>query len=248
MKNYIKTIALAIFICSTVSCKKTSSQINKKSISYNLNDEIRRELVDKIEEMGVLDQKYRTPLSIGTLNEDILAKVKKMSQTSDVKKYIAFKKTIKRTLTKSQEDSLWKLQKELDYKNHIQFKSIVKEYGYPSPERLHQKTDNIYAILLHPPTNTRAENEDYLKEMSSLLKDEVIAKRMDANNYAAFIDNIKSKILNDPQLYGTMKTFNPATMKEGLPKIKNVKETNIARKEIGLDLLKEGEYIIVTNN
>ena len=70
--------------------------------------------------------------------------------------------TIKRTLTKNLEDSLWVLQKEYDYKNYIQFKSIVKEYGYPSPKRLHQMTDKIYTVLLRPTTSTKAEYEGYL--------------------------------------------------------------------------------------
>lgn len=241
MKNYIKLTVLSIIIIFTASCNNKSSK-KKKNINFELNSEIRQDLIKKITEMGVLDQKYRTPLSIGTLDEAIIAKNKEMSQTNDVAEYIAFRKTIKRTLTKNQEDSLWELQKELDYKNYTQFKSIVKEYGYPSPERLNKKTDEIYAILLHPPTNTKTESKSYLKEMSDLLKDEVIAKRMDANSYASFVDNIKSKILQEPQLYGTMKTFNTKTMKEGLPEIKDINKTNAARKEIGLSELKDGSY------
>lgn len=195
--------------------------------------------------MADRDQKYRNALSLGTLDKQVLAKDAQMRKKASIEEYIAFAKTITKTLNKSEIDSLWLLQKELDYVNYIQLVALVKTHGYPSPTRLGQKTDAIYPILLHPPTNSKEETQVYLRDLSKLLKPEVLAGRMAAKSYVGFVDNIKTKILQEPQLYGTVKSFNPKLMKEGLPKIANIGQTNRARKELGLPYLAKGSYELV---
>ncbi|MEL6824473.1 MAG: hypothetical protein AAFP70_22160, partial [Calditrichota bacterium] len=151
-----------------------------------------------------------------------------------------FTKTVEKTLTKEQTDSLWALQHKLDYQNYRDIKDIINTYGYPSAERLNVETDQLYAILLHPPIEI--EPQEYLSEMKALLLPEVQKKRMETISFARFVDNIRTKVLQEPQLYGTVKSFNPATMSMGLPVIEGIEKTNKAREAIGLEPLKDGEY------
>ncbi len=68
---------------------------------------------------------------------------------------------------------------------------------------------------------------------------------MKAESFALFVDNIKAKILKEPQLYGTNKSFNPATMTMGLPEIEDITQTNNERLAIGMEPLEEGLYSIM---
>ena len=201
-----------------------------------LSAEDKTYLIDQIEAILELDQKYRKYISLGTLNDSIVKEDAIKSKDLDIEEYMAYRKTLDLELPKATEDSLWALQHELDIQNHVSFVEIVKKYGYPSSERLGIEQDRLFPILLHPPTNI--EIPEFIKNMQALLLPEVKCGRMPARMYASFYDNMKAKILNEPQLYGTGKTFDSKTMTMGPPKIENIEKTNEARKEIGLDPLK----------
>ncbi len=216
-----------------ISCTPTKK-------SYTLNDAQKVSLIQRLEVIAETDQLYRKMISIGTMDTAILAKDAYLRKKRDVRAYIAFTKTIKKTLTPNQIDSLTALQDEIDYQNYQSIKSIIKEYGYPSRERLGLEKELIYLVLLHPPAKIKP--RDYLEEMVTLLTPEVKAQRMDALDLASFYDNIKIKVMGETQLYGTNRSFNTRTMTEGLPAIQDITVTNKARKAIGLVPLKEGEY------
>ena len=209
----------------------------------NLTDEIRKDLINKIESIGEKDQRHRSVISLGTFDQDIIAKDRAMRDTASIQVYLKFAKEVVRILTTTQEDSLWKLQHKLDFENYEAFKTIVKEYGYPSPERLGVKSDQLYVILLHPPV--QLDVREYQEEVMTLLRPEVLVNRFDPILLASFYDNMLCKILKEPQLYGTNKVFNPATMSMGNPKIQDIVLTNKARIELGLLPLAVGEYDLI---
>ena len=93
----------------------------------------------------------------------------------------------------------------------------------------------LFAVLLHPPVKIK--QQTFLNEMTAPLLPEVQAGRMVGKSYALFVDNIKAKILREPQLYGTNKSFDPATMMMGPPEIEDLAATNAARAKIGLEPL-----------
>lgn len=221
----------------------TQKQSERKPQKTKLSPFEIKELKEKVSRIQKRDQMYRRVISLGTLDSSIIAKDAEMRKTDKVEEYFAFTKSVKKTLTKKQIDSLWKLQHKLDFDNYVNFKSIINQYGYPSPNRLNIKTDRLFQILLHPPTQLPV--EEYLSEMQQLLLPEVKANRMKAKFYALFVDDIKVKILKEPQLYGTVKHFNRKTMQISPPKISNITRTNKARKEIGLPELKDNEYILI---
>jgi hypothetical protein len=236
------TLRQILLLLTLVSISCTS--LRKFAIQSNIYDlsEIQKDsLVSLTKSMLEFDQRYRSIVSLGTLKKELIDKNNEMSETASLEEYMEFLKSIKKDITQQQTDSLWKLQHKLDYNNYLNLKLIINKYGYPSKERLGVSED-IFPILLHPPIELNP--KDYLNEMENLLIKEVYAKRMEANQFAMFVDNIKVKILKEPQIYGTNIPFNFDTMKLGLPIIIDIKTTNKKRKRIGLPELKEGEYLI----
>lgn len=214
-------------------------------IAQPLSEEDKALLQEKIETIAASDQRYRTPLSVGTLNDSILQVDKEKSKTLSIQEYMAFRQTLDLKLPKEVRDSLWQLQRALDRQNLEAFKEIVAQYGYPSKERLGTKSDRLFTLLLHPPYD-KEEIPGFMEEMSAFLLPEVEAGRMPAKLYALFYDNMLGKILRKPQLYGTNQQFDPQTNTVLPPGIIDIEETNRARVSIGLPVLEEGAYRIIT--
>lgn len=238
---YKLQLFLFFTIVLLVSCN--TSKINSAQKTYQLSKSDRARIIGEIEDIMESDEQYRAIIALGTFDQKTINKDKELRESASLEDYLAFKKTVKKTLSKTQNDSLWNLQHKLDYNNYTKFKTLVEEYGYPSKERLGIKDDYLFTILLHPPIEI--EPTKYLNEMSKFLLPEVKSNRMPAKLYATFYDNIKAKILKEPQLYGTNQTYNPETMSIGNPKISNIRKTNNAREKIGLPKLNEGEYDII---
>lgn len=237
--SFLYPLLLCLFFCLSCTTSTTSSD---QTISYELSTDEQQKLTARVDELAELDQKYRRIISLGTMDEDLLKKDEELRKTASLEDYIAFSQSVEKTLDSQQIDSLWALQHKLDFQNYTDFKEIISEYGYLSKERLNVEGEKLFQILLHPPIEIEPTN--YLKEMEELLIPEVKEKRMEANSYATFVDNMKAKILDESQLYGTNKSFDPATMSMGLPEIEDIETTNEAREEIGLSPLQEGEYKI----
>lgn len=243
--HHAKGILISISIVALCfSCSKekepmqTISELNADDIAY---------LLGAIKEIGQKDQYYRNMISLGTTDQAILEQDRENRKTMTIEEYFAFKDSLGLTgLDQAAKDSLWRLQHALDEENHKQFKLIVAQYGYPSPERLGVDKDKLFKILLHPPVSTTP--EEYLEDMVAILEPEVFAGRMDATSFAMFYDNIMHKVLKRPQLYGVVKIFDPITRSEQNPVINNIDSTNAARERIGLEALQAGEYEHVSNS
>jgi sulfur transfer protein SufE len=223
------------------SLKKGEYKITQNRV-INLTEVQKKEIIKELDGMGELDQKYRMIISAGTLDTSLLNEYKELMKEGDIKKVMNFKaKGYK--IEKQQLDSLWKLQHTIDFDNYKKLKAIIQKYGYPSGKRLGIYNDMLAPHLVHPPIEVKP--VIYLDEMRTLLLVEVKNKRMNAKAYAQFYDNIKHKILREPQLYGMNRSFNPITKSIDLPEIGNLEKANKAREEIGLPALKEGEYKLV---
>lgn len=221
------------------SCKST--QYTSKNIELTEAD--KGFLNQEIERMLEADQKYRNPLSLGTLDKKIIADDKEKSATLELEEYMVYRQSLDiEGFSKEVKDSLWRLQHEIDYNNYLKIKSLIKEYGYLSKERLGQKENRFFVMLLHPAP--QLDPKTYRDELAAIFANEVKYKRMDPLQYAMFYDNITYKIMHEPMLYGTGKVFNHKTKTLTPPFIKDVKISNKARKAIGLPLLEEGDYQI----
>lgn len=215
----IVTATLLLSIITLLASGQHLSNSEKDS----LKAEIRRLLEN--------DQKYRSILSIGTLRIETVDSIKNLSCEAKLNFYA----TNKLTLDKRVSDSLWNLQSQIDFENISKLEEIIKKFGWPSNSRLDDKI-SAEVLLFHTPTNKVA-------AMESLLITEVKEQRMDPKQFAMFIDNIRLKH-KQKQLYGTNTEFSRELMKEMPPAIDDIAITNNARRKIGLEPLKEGEYRI----
>ncbi|MEL6986802.1 MAG: hypothetical protein AAGK97_03140 [Bacteroidota bacterium] len=235
------TISLTAGICLFLNLSLLSQHSVKE-----ISDAEKVMLQNIFNDINESDQRYRLPLSAGTLDKDFLEKLEVLSKEGDIEKYMAFRNSLKEKMSEEVKDSLWNLQHNLDLKNHLTIKGIWDIYGF-IPEDIIEENNHVQILLLmHPPKDWDVEG--YLSSYSSILLEEVKADRMPAKQYAQFVDNINAKILRRPQIYGTNNQFDVKTNSVLPPGIKNLEESNAARLEIGLPLLQDGEYRIVSIN
>ncbi|MEO1653350.1 MAG: hypothetical protein AAFU64_07380 [Bacteroidota bacterium] len=202
-------------------------------------------LVEIFNEIQVRDQKYRDYLAAGTLDDRIIARLDSVGDQHGVEAYIKYRKSLNLSLEKEVRDSLWALQHQLDLANHLQYRGILRTYGF-IPKKVLGKIHYIQILLLmHPPAAWDV--QAYLDSYITLLRPEVEAGRMPAKVYAQFYDDIKVKILKEMQLYGAIQRFDHKSNSIQPPIIENLAKSNQARKAIGLEPLKEGEYVLAAD-
>lgn len=194
----------------------------------------------RVAHMMERDQAFRTYLVYETFDDEEVERLSKL----ELPALMVAMKEHRGKFSVEVKQVLNQLQAKHDRRNHEELVEIIKEYGYPSRQWLGEGAEDVFPLLLHPPVEL-AKIEAYLAEMTALLKPEVLAGRMEAKQYAVFVDNILGKILRRPQLYGTNEVFNSKTQTIDPPEIAHLEETNRARRELGLAELKEGEYRVV---
>ena len=186
-----------------------------------------------LEEMRAADQHYRNFISYGTFDKHFIDSMNNL----EMDQVIAYMQQ-RKPLAQEVQDSLWKLQNTVDYANIEKLQLIVQLYGWPSEEDFGKENDP-FVLLLHTPTIL-------LEETKELLLPEVIAGRLEAEQYAMFVDNMRMKH-GERQLYGTNIEFDRVQMREMPPTIEDPVATNAARERIGLAPLKEGEFRLPRN-
>jgi len=186
------------------------------------------------------DQKYRNYISNKTMDDNVIAKIDSVFDNYGIQQGLTYRTSLKLSLNKQISDSLWQLQHRLDFENHLLLRGLLNTYGYLPKSILKEKHYLQVLLLLHPPKDWNVKL--YQKSYSKLFLHEIKAGRMPAKDFANFYDNIQTKILREPQLYGTNKQYDKESKSILPPIIRDLKETNKARKEIGLPPLKEGEY------
>lgn len=230
-----KTILLLIF--AALGFISTAQEIKLKKETTPSELELLKQV---FKEISITDQLYRAPLSSETLDTILLAKIDSVFDNHGVEEGFQYRTSLNLSLSEKVKDSLWQLQHQIDFKNHQILRGIFSNYGFIPKEIIEEHNYVQILLLMHPPKDWDV--TIYLEKYSKLLMPEVKAGRMPAKTYANFYDNMKAKILRLPQLYGTNKQFDPAEQKVLPPIIENLEKTNRARKEIGLPILKDGEY------
>lgn len=195
---------------------------------------------DLIAQIAETDQQCRNYLGADTMDDDLIAQMDSVYEAEGIEAFLRFRTSLDLKLDSTVEDSLWAIQHQLDFQNHLTLRGIFLTYGFP-PEELLGEFDYVpMLVLMHPPKDWDVPT--YLEEYSAILRPEVTAGRMPAKTFASFYDNMKAKILREPQLYGTNQQFDVATQKVLPPIIQDVAVSNAARLAIGMEPLKEGEY------
>jgi len=193
--------------------------------AQKLNQHKRDSLKVVLDEMGELDQKYRWQLMYGITKKTEVDSINKLP-VEQIR--IICKENQKNN--KAKNDSLGRLQNEIDSINKEPLIAIINEFGFPSPKRIKSWTGDF--ILLHFTT------EDDFKVFNPLLTKELKKGNLKGLIYAEWHD----RILHDkglPQLYGAYGKN---------PKIEDLNKTNLARKEIGLKKFEHRKVHILTLN
>ena len=238
----MKKINLIVLVIIMICCFSSFSFGQEYSLKKDVSAAEVKYLQDLAKEISMSDQTYRKYLSAGTLDEKIYQKIQTAFDSLGIEEGWKYEKSLHLSLDKKVEDSLWELQHAIDLKNHLILRGIFNIYGFLPEELLGEHHYVQTLLLLHPPGNWDVKT--YLKEYTEIFLEEVKLGRMPAFTFAQFFDNIKGKILKEYQLYGTNGQFDSSTGKIVPAMIKNLEQSNKARKEIGLPELKEGEYRI----
>lgn len=227
-----------LLLISSLSCFPVFGQ------EYDLKqpvsaDEVRY-LQEVIQEISRTDQQYRKYLAANTLDDDILDRMDSVYDAAGIEAYLSYEKSLNLSLDPAVEDSLWQLQHALDFQNHLTLRGIFLTYGFLPKDLLGEYHYVPLLVLVHPCKDWDV--PQYLSEYTDIFIPEVKSGRMPAKTFATFYDNMKAKILREPQLYGTNEQWDPASQQVLPPIIANLEATNEARVAIGLAPLADGEY------
>lgn len=234
-KNIIFLLATIMHIAASLSAQEydLKKRVTKNEILY---------LQKVVKEISKSDQRYRSYLTYGTLDDQIIEKIKAVMDSLGVEKGLKYSRSWNLSLSREVKDSLNNLQHEIDFTNHLKLRGIFNTYGFLPKDLLIECHWAQLVLLMHPPVNWDAKT--YLCDYSKLFLEEVKSGRMPAKTYAMFYDNMKAKILREPQLYATNMRFDKKTNTIKPPIIESLVKSNKARKAIGLPALKEGEYML----
>lgn len=236
-------LTFALYIVLSIPCVLFAQfdQL-KKSVS---EDEV--EMLRQVaEEIANSDQLYRGYLSAGTLDDDLIDRIDSVFNNVGIEEGFKYQTSLNLSLSPEVKDSLWQLQHVLDLNNHLRLRGLLETYGFLPKELLGKYHYCQIVLLLHPPKDW--DIEQYLSDYSEIYKEEIQAGRVEPKTFASFYDNMKCKIMKEPQLYGTNLQFDPKTGTTLPPDIEDLAKSNAARVEIGMSPLKEGEYRLLSGN
>lgn len=227
-----------LLLISSLSCFPVFGQeyTLKQPVSA---DEVRY-LQQVIQEISRTDQQYRKYLAANTLDDEILARMDSVYDVEGIEAYLSYEQSLNLSLDQAIEDSLWQLQHALDFQNHLTLRGIFLTYGFLPKDLLGEYHYVPLLVLVHPCKDWDV--PQYLSEYTDIFIPEVKSGRMPAKTFATFYDNMKAKILREPQLYGTNEQWDPASQQVLPPIIQDLEATNEARVAIGLAPLADGEY------
>jgi hypothetical protein len=234
----MKSISCFLFLTGCLLSQLSFSQDYKLKQAV-APDEVRY-LQEMMKEISQTDQQYRKYLGSNTLDDALIASMDSVYEADGIESYTAYCKSLDLKLDSTVEDSLWQLQHELDFQNHLLLRGIFLTYGFLPKDLLGEYHYVPLLLLMHPPKDWDVPH--YLTEYAELFQAEIQAGRMPAKTFATFYDNMKAKILREPQLYGTNQQWDPATQAVLPPIISDLQLTNEARTKIGLPPLQAGEY------
>lgn len=187
--------------------------------------EDRARYVAAIEQIAIDDQKHRTAISWGTTDPEELAELEALDDDAHMAEW-ARRNAEGISLHPEEEARLWTLQHELDRNNTRVLMTLVERFGWPTEDLLGLDTPDMTAVLIH------MQPED-VGWVLPVLKREALAARMAPKKYAMIVDR-KRQHDEQPQLYGTVESFDRATNSILPPKVVDIDQTNTARAEIGL--------------
>ena len=221
MKKSLAVSCIMLCLCIRVFSQETPPKLSKHE---------KDSLHNEIETMLANDQKYRWMIMYGELDGQKLEAFKKMDEAAKWQRMTDVQKD-KIGISKTQKDSLWQLQSQIDSVNFLKLSGIITKYGFP-----HKYVEEYKAtsILLHADPQLMTDN------FFRMLIAEVKFGNLSPIGYAGVYDRVQldRKL---PELYYVSNYYDSTT---GTSKPKpplDLDKTNKAREEIGLGKYKAAE-------
>lgn len=168
------------------------------------------------------DQRYRWQLTYGELDLGKIDSIQKLPNNWEIAENATYNNG---GFSIAIRDSIWGLQTKLDSLNLLTLLYIIKKYGYPSYNRVGSLTSHILIFHLVRPTQ--------FEILLPIFKNEVKKGNLPASEYACWYDRCQLSMNGKKQLYGEYDREYPC--------VEDLKETNKARRKIGLYKLKENK-------
>ena len=127
---------------------------------------------------------------------------------------------------------IWELMHSQDSINELAVGNIIEEYGWLGENRVGTMANqSLWLVIQHAPLETQDKYLPYLQESVELGESE--------GWYLAFLEDRILMRKGEKQIYGSQSTFNKETGKFHIYPIKDHKNVNERRKNIGLEPLEE---------
>lgn len=203
-------------------CTSTAQQIQHVHANRRVKDSISAQISIALAQ----DQHYRWMLQLGTMDKRELDSLRQLDDKEKFRRMALVGKD-KVGISRAQKDSLMRLQVGLDSANFIKMSAILYKYGYPKSEddRYHMSV-----IFMHCDAFI---DTNFL----SMMKAEVLEGNVEALEYALLYDRYMD-MKHLPKLYYVSKVYRAANEAIEVEMPVDIAATNKARKEIGLELLK----------
>lgn len=183
----------------------------------------------ELREMARADQRVRFMVKAGTFSPCVADSLITAFSGMTVDAYIDAERTLRDTAaartSDAERDLLNRMMHATDAANTARLAEIIRQHGWPSPERIGGTTKPL-TFLLHMASTD-------LEALLPVLEREVYTQRMPPENYARAVDKMRV-IQGEVQLYGTGASFDPETRQVLPPAIVSIEVTNAARLAIGL--------------
>lgn len=183
-----------------------------------------------VEKIMQRDQQYRDILAWETSDPDELARLKALPDDEQMAEMMRRRKE-KISLDPEMKKKLWDKQIAIDRANTKELMGWVQACGWPSEVLLGEGTPSMVPVLIHM-------QMDDAEWVLPVLRDEVLAGRMEPSPYAMIYDR-KQQHEGQPQLYGMTQAFDAKTRTVLAPAIVSLEETNAARAEIGMEPIED---------
>jgi|GEM_PF-5901936 len=223
MRKIINLNFLILFTTVLVSC---SRHLNQAKVEPS----IKIKLTEEILEMDKKDQLFRWQLLFGETDLALVDSLSKLP-TAEKVKHIKKKGAPENKLTDRDYDEIQRMQDSIDQANRKRILQVYKTYGWPGKTLVGKAAPYVTIMSLHFP-------DSLMVALYPKLKKEYKRGNISGSAVAQMYD--KHLLLNkQPLLYGMFQHYDSASKKNLPPMIKNITETNKARKKLGLPPLEK---------
>lgn len=218
---------ISIFLCAALLAGTACTpHINQARVDPAVKEQLTAEIL----EMDRKDQQYRWQLIFGETDLAVVDSLSKLP-TAQYAKHIKKRGAPDSKLSPAQYDTIQYAQDSLDAANQARILEIYRTYGWPGKELVGKGAGLVTIMTLHFPDSLKL-------ALYPKLKKEYKRGHISGSAVAHMYDRYLLE-QRQPLLYGMFKHYDSATKATVPPMISDIKQTNKARKKLGLPPLEQ---------